>query len=544
MLSLKFKLFLAGFALSALPLLVYQYIAFQKANSSFTITYAKELQHKTSLNTLLINQAIAHRISDARIGAQIASEWLMRGDHDALLHYFDTLLEARADLGSVSLITPDGCVTYSTRKHPDSIKIVLDPFSEAIRAYAATPQDEPLVLQTLRDPMSPTLFIVQTLQGSNSLFAMEMNFLNIELLLANFEEDILGDKHVYLSDAHNRLLFSHDNNATSGSIVIENEHFETAQTIFEETRLLTDRYGDTVIATTDTISHFGANEALGWRISAFVPASLIEANIRKGFAPLLYSGLLIVLLSTLALLLFARSITRPLSSMLETAKRLKQGDYGARINTQASSAELQTLTDTLNEMAATIEERTRQLETQNEIIKANQTMLESQNRHLEKVSITDKLTGLNNRTRLDAVMQAQQHLCAQRQGQFSLILFDIDHFKRINDTHGHPCGDKVLQHMAKIITEHTRNSDVAGRWGGEEFMIILPATTLDQATSIAEKLRLMIEQHQIVEGETITASFGVSASHCDDPLFSIVERADKALYEAKNSGRNRTVSTF
>lgn len=542
MLSLKFKLFVAGFALSALPLMLYQYIAFQKAGSAFTITYAKELQHKTSLNTLLINQAIAHRISDARIGAQIASEWVMRGDHEALLRYLGTLLEARSDLSSVSLITPDGRVAYSTEKHSDPIKSLLAPFSETIRAYAAAPQDEPLVLQTLRDPMSPALFIVQTLQGSDALFAMEMNFLHIELLLANFEEDILGHKHVYLSDAHNRLLFSHDNNGTPGGAVIENERFETAETIFEETRLLTDRYGDTVIATSDTISLFGTNNALGWRISAFVPVSLIEANIRKGFSPLLYSGLMIVLLSTFVLLLFARSITRPISSMLATAQRLQQGDYGARITTQASSSELATLTDTLNEMAATIEERTRQLETQNEIIKANQTMLESQNRHLEKVSITDKLTGLNNRTRLDAVLQAQQHLCAQRQQQFSLILFDIDHFKRINDTHGHPCGDKVLQHMAKLVVEHTRNSDVAGRWGGEEFMVVLPGTTLDQATAIAEKLRLMIEQHQIVEGETITASFGVSASHCDDPLFSIVERADKALYEAKNSGRNRTVA--
>ncbi|GGP65420.1 hypothetical protein GCM10009347_34070 [Shewanella algicola] len=119
----------------------------------------------------------------------------------------------------------------------------------------------------------------------------------------------------------------------------------------------------------------------------------------------------------------------------------------------------------------------------------------------------------------------------------SIAIIDIDHFKRINDNHGHLIGDKVLCELAQLLQGQMRNDDLLARWGGEEFVIVLPNTTLADATELSERLRLHIAQHNI-QDMALTISVGIAQYGQDDSAYSLLDRADKALYQAKSRGRN------
>lgn len=157
---------------------------------------------------------------------------------------------------------------------------------------------------------------------------------------------------------------------------------------------------------------------------------------------------------------------------------------------------------------------------------------------LESLSETDHLTQIANRHKLDDFMD-QKLKEAARGIIFSVILLDIDKFKTINDTLGHAIGDKVLKELARTLAESIRTSDIVGRWGGEEFLIILPATDNQGALISTEALRKKIEQTMLICDITITASFGVATYKEGDSGRGLIKRADDALYRAKNLGRNR-----
>ncbi|MFO7832199.1 MAG: PAS domain S-box protein [Desulfuromonadaceae bacterium] len=162
-------------------------------------------------------------------------------------------------------------------------------------------------------------------------------------------------------------------------------------------------------------------------------------------------------------------------------------------------------------------------------------------KRIEKISITDPLTGIFNRLKLDEELQ-NEHTRFERYGQkFALILCDIDHFKRINDTYGHLSGDKVLQEFTALINEHLRDTDVLGRWGGEEFLIIAPGTDISGALKLAEKLRSAIANFDFTDVGTVTSSFGVATVAEGLERAQIVKIVDEALYKAKEQGRNQVV---
>jgi diguanylate cyclase (GGDEF)-like protein len=164
---------------------------------------------------------------------------------------------------------------------------------------------------------------------------------------------------------------------------------------------------------------------------------------------------------------------------------------------------------------------------------------------LRERAIRDPLTGLFNRRHFEA--QALQALKRARRdgGPVSLVMSDIDHFKSINDTHGHVNGDRALRRLAEIIRATIREADTPGRLGGEEFGLLLPGVDRDGARVLAERLRKATEEtilrlpHDKIL--SMTVSLGVAQAHPDDTLESLVTRADTALYAAKNGGRNRVV---
>ncbi len=156
----------------------------------------------------------------------------------------------------------------------------------------------------------------------------------------------------------------------------------------------------------------------------------------------------------------------------------------------------------------------------------------------------DFLTGLLNRRRFERALLEMLNEYQRRGYPFALILLDIDDFKSINDTYGHPAGDQLLKEVALILKTFLRANNIAARLGGEEFAILVPGATAKEGEIIANRLRSAMEHRNFIDLEKdihITASFGVTAPHTDDTIDTILERADKALYEAKKQGKNRVV---
>lgn len=160
-------------------------------------------------------------------------------------------------------------------------------------------------------------------------------------------------------------------------------------------------------------------------------------------------------------------------------------------------------------------------------------------RNLEAEINTDTLTQLYNRKKYDETIEELVTKFSKTKEVFSLVLIDIDFFKDINDTYGHDIGDYILVELAKLLKENTRDSDMLFRWGGEEFIIIVKASS-DQAYNLAQKLRGIIENHKF-QSILITASFGVSQIKRDTTQKTLFTQGDKALYQAKNEGRNKVI---
>lgn len=158
----------------------------------------------------------------------------------------------------------------------------------------------------------------------------------------------------------------------------------------------------------------------------------------------------------------------------------------------------------------------------------------------EHLARTDMLTDLNNRRAFTDLCKQQLHYCQRKYEPVSMLVLDLDLFKRVNDIYGHAAGDTALQHFSKLMTDTIRSSDICGRTGGEEFAILLPNTQLKEAAEVAEKLRITIADNPVNTPERsfkITTSIGVASDHYG--LETLLQMADQAMYQAKQAGRNQ-----
>ncbi|NVJ61232.1 MAG: diguanylate cyclase [Gammaproteobacteria bacterium] len=166
------------------------------------------------------------------------------------------------------------------------------------------------------------------------------------------------------------------------------------------------------------------------------------------------------------------------------------------------------------------------------------------NLELESLSRTDRLTQLYNRGFWEESFQGEFDRCKRYKTSSSVLIFDIDHFKSVNDTYGHQAGDEVIRQTSALLRKMVRKSDVAGRYGGEEFVVYLPSTSAENATIFAERLRKNIEKLVVKhEGQEIAFTISIGICEFNDELKSHekwIEKADQALYKSKESGRNQT----
>lgn len=177
-------------------------------------------------------------------------------------------------------------------------------------------------------------------------------------------------------------------------------------------------------------------------------------------------------------------------------------------------------------------------------VAVNKRQLESANTQLQELALRDGLTGLLNRRHWEQCLEREFSRHLRYESPASLVMFDIDHFKTFNDTYGHQLGDEVIREVARLTRLFARETDFAGRYGGEEFVVLLPDTAIAGASQFAERLRTAIAGLQIDhEGQVlhVTVSLGVASLDESMPNHTLlIEAADKALYQSKENGRNRT----
>ncbi len=175
-----------------------------------------------------------------------------------------------------------------------------------------------------------------------------------------------------------------------------------------------------------------------------------------------------------------------------------------------------------------------------ELLEIN-SLLDVRSKQLEEKSKTDSLTGAFNRQGIEDAIRIGLWEWRSQKKPLSLVLIDIDHFKKINDEHGHAIGDHVLSTLSNIVKQHIRSNDLFARWGGEEFVLLCRDTKIEQASLIAEKIRELIASFAFKDNVQVTASFGVATLNANETLEQLFNNADKALYDAKHQGRNRVI---
>lgn len=171
----------------------------------------------------------------------------------------------------------------------------------------------------------------------------------------------------------------------------------------------------------------------------------------------------------------------------------------------------------------------------------NENVAERENlvREFKRMASIDALTGIYNRMKLEPILTAEV-LRSKRYGRkLSVLLIDIDHFKLVNDKYGHNIGDSVLRDVAAVLKDNLRDPDQLGRWGGEEFLVVVPETSGDSAMIIAEKLRSAVEGRKFIMDISVTISIGIASLDEGEWEEDVIRRADQAMYRAKNAGRNR-----
>lgn len=191
------------------------------------------------------------------------------------------------------------------------------------------------------------------------------------------------------------------------------------------------------------------------------------------------------------------------------------------------------------QLEITVQERTRELARANSELQSEIERRRHLEENLRNLAITDTLTGIYNRRKFDEALDSETNRAARYGTPLSLVMFDIDHFKRINDTRGHLVGDTILSTLAALVSGMIRSHDVFARYGGEEFAVLAPGTNIEGCRKLAEKLRVGIERHDFGKAGQVTCSFGATEFQRGDSVESFVRRVDVALYRAKKNGRNR-----
>lgn len=236
-------------------------------------------------------------------------------------------------------------------------------------------------------------------------------------------------------------------------------------------------------------------------------------------------------------------IIKPIYNLVKQSIKIKNRKYNDVSQIESPILEIALLSASFENMAQSINGYQNSLE---EKVKQRTEELLVKNAELLRLSITDNLTKLYNRVKLDKSLQEEMNRSLRYNTNFSIILLDIDYFKKVNDNFGHQVGDEVLIESAQVLSKNIRNVDILGRWGGEEFLVICPETKIEDAIKVASHINAAIKLHKFTTyPNTVTMSLGVASFNKDiKNVDDIILNADKALYQAKEEGRDKVIAFY
>jgi diguanylate cyclase (GGDEF)-like protein len=269
---------------------------------------------------------------------------------------------------------------------------------------------------------------------------------------------------------------------------------------------------------------------VGWAVLAEIPTDAAYHQVRR-FRDMTLAIVAALLLAVTAIAYYlALIIVRPLERLTKGAAEVAEGDLAVDLPT--AKGEVGELTYVFNHMVGRLRQSRQQLDAVNETLR-------ERNEELERLSASDSLTGLSNRRVLTQRL-SEELLRSQRQNHsFTVVMLDVDHFKKYNDAHGHPAGDEVLKRVANILRTSTRAGDCTARYGGEEFAVLLSGKGAEEAIQLAERIRERVAEEEFTAGR-ITLSAGIAEfPHHGHTAEAVISSADEALYQAKRDGRNR-----
>lgn len=290
------------------------------------------------------------------------------------------------------------------------------------------------------------------------------------------------------------------------------------------------------------ISRYSYQNHLNWYLMISIPKQDYNQGNRELYNRILFTMLVLLLLSVLLGMAIARKILRPIRALNQKVLQIRAGEWGEQIDSVRSD-ELGELTHSFNEMSSTIQQSYASLleqKTQLEYLNTNlEEIVRKRTEELHTLSITDELTGLYNHRYIVETLHKRLLEAKESRVPLSVCMLDIDFFKKVNDTYGHLEGNRVLVAIASYFKENIRPDDILGRYGGEEFLLILPNTTVQQAYELTDRLREEITRLRIGENSIQVRISGGVAECTSESVDEIIRMADQRLYRAKSEGRNR-----
>lgn len=297
--------------------------------------------------------------------------------------------------------------------------------------------------------------------------------------------------------------------------------------------------GERYLTTAVKVKALSPATDLGWTVVSREPISIAFADAHRSALHALCLGLVVSALAAWLAWVLAGRLVAPLAEIAQAARAVEQGEPGSSIPLLNSSTEVAHLAAALSSMTGRLVQSNNELESR---VRERTAELENAVDELHKLARHDPLTGLLNRRGFQERLKSALSLAARRKSALSVVVIDADHFKRINDTHGHDVGDQTLVTIAQTLRDRLRQSDVVARFGGEEFVALLVDTELEGARRVADNLVRAMADVQIPTVGQITVSAGVTPIEVGiDDGSDALRRADMALYRAKSGGRNQAV---
>ncbi len=496
------------------PSLIISLIAYAQSRRALTEKITQELVTTGSQVGREADVWLKERLYDLRVFANssVVSETVARrGQVGRLVEYLNSVRARVADYEELQLVDAKGGLVASSARRAGPVRLP-EGWAKAFESSRS------LVSEPYWDERAQKMIVilgVPVLQANDRLsgaLVARTNFSEPTQVLRRFSARSAG--HAYLATARGTLI-ADSRNGPAGRKTMDLAPEVTNRLLAAEGEVV-EHYG------VDGVEVLGSAQRLSqaaWFAVADMPVAdaYRQANRLRNVA-FLVIGILLVIIAVVAYWLSAL-IARPLGRLTSAAAQVSAGDLPAGLST-GGGGEVGYLTQVFN------------------------TMVESLRKHhdeLERLSTTDTLTGLSNRRHLMDLLSLEMDR-AKRAGQaFSILMLDVDHFKKYNDSHGHQAGDEVLARVSAVLRDSIRPYDCAARYGGEEFLVMLSATSLDRARESAERIRKQVRAEQF-DGGSVTLSIGVAEYPSQgNTAESVIGQADAALYEAKRAGRDRVM---